>query len=539
MPSIASFRRATGGTRRFNAAWVKLGLPVAIVLGALVFAPAAAARHYPVKAPKNPTFISCSSAKKQFLREAWWEAYRYMNAAESLMDHLASQPRSARIELWSRDNGTDPEPYAPSPQRFFGDYTDRRFEIVRTFIKRARARFEGGDNVPIRFMGCNDNHCTSNPEAFHAPRKSIYLCPKFWDVWRDRGFLQPPGDALSYAAHTLVHETFHWRLWADGSVVKDWHGKSRGGIPHKKYYGMTNVTRLAEDAPWEAIYNNDTYAFFTQAVKRAPEPTYVGIFTTKESAGTGALYVNQSASSMDKLNRQLTGSIGAQQYLADVEVYQLHRQTRYAGLWRIGSGGRGPDSMYSAERNAFEADRAKRRATQDLIDIEISGADGQHRFVGVYRTKEPGHTGNGALRLGLSLAQLNQLRAEFADLGAYLADVEIYTDNGAPRLAGLWLVGTGGKTQGLVLTEDQALFAQLRNQLGATQQLIDYERHGDLQIGVWREVPSHTQFRIGFLEFSEFRASWLEGSKSSTMIDLERRSSLAADVVGRPSGSPN
>jgi len=43
---------------------VKLGLPLATLLAALVFAPAAAARHDVVKAPKNPAPINCSSEKK-------------------------------------------------------------------------------------------------------------------------------------------------------------------------------------------------------------------------------------------------------------------------------------------------------------------------------------------------------------------------------------------------------------------------------------------------------------------------------------------
>ena len=80
---------------------------------------------------------------------------------------------------------------------------------------------------------------------------------------------------------TLAHETFHW-IKTGARYVKDRHSDGAGPHPNRKYYGITNVTYLAENEPIWAVRNNDTYAYFTQAVANRPEPVYTGCSQTRE-----------------------------------------------------------------------------------------------------------------------------------------------------------------------------------------------------------------------------------------------------------------
>jgi hypothetical protein len=490
-------------------------------LAGLVATPAAFATHGKIPRPPSPNFVNCSSEQIAFLKDSWWEAYRYAREADGLMDFIASRPAADRAELWSRDFGSG---LVPSPRRYFGPYTPDRLDYVRGAIDKARRRFTY--DGPASFKGINRlrcrKYCAKNPSAFHFPTQEIATCPVFWK--RARNGFKSVEARRAEAAHTLVHEMFHW-IRVDGKYVVDYHTDGAGPHPNRKYYGIDNVTYLAEHVPRWAIRNNDTYAYFTQAVKRAPEPTFTGIFAEKEGAGTGGMFRDLTWSQLVAKQQELAPG----QYLADVETYLRHGERRYTGLWRIGSGA---GALHAMSRNAFAADFNARKNTEDLIDVEVYREGGQQVYIGVYRFKAPGAVGDGGLLLDMTWESLAANHSAFA-ANAYLADVETYLDGDKRRFVGVWRVGTG--TGALLRHTDAKTFGKLEAAQNATQQLIDFERYqtGDgktMLLGVWRSAPVGRE-RSRERTWPGFEALWLSLAPSRTLIDVEEVSTLPAQVL--------
>ena len=472
------------------------------LLATVVAAPSADATHGKLAPPPYPKISSCSSDQAAYLKSAWWEAYRYVHDADQLLDYIAAAPAADRAELWRRDNGAG---QVPSPRRYFGTYTADRLGDVRRATERARGRFA---NRGIRKIACHE-WCAEDPSAYHAAVGKIVTCPVFWRDARD-----PKVDAearLSTAARRLVHETFHW-LRADAEYVTDLHG---GGT--KKYYGMDNVTYLAENKPSWATHNNDSYAYFTRAVNKAAAPTFSGVFADKETGGSGALYREMTWSGLQARIAEL----GPGQYLADVETYLRDGERRYSGLWRIGTGG---GTVHAMPLSQFHADHATRRNTEDLIDVEVYRDGGKTMALGVYRAKTA--SGVGGLLVDLTWAGLAAKQQEYA-ANAYLADFETYLVNGERRWVGVWRVGTG--TGALIRHHDKE-FRALKAGFDKTQQLIDYERYGDMLVGVWRAASQGRELSREH-SASDFEKVWQSLWPTRTLIDIEEFSTLPAQVL--------
>jgi hypothetical protein len=307
--------------------------------------------------------------------------------------------------------------------------------------------------------------------------------------------------------------------------VVDYHTDAAGPHPNRKYYGIANVTYLAEHAPNWAIRNNDTYAYFTQSVKRAPEPTFTGIFADKESAGTGAMFGDLTWSELAAKAKELAPG----QYLADVETYLRHGERRYTGLWRLGSGA---GALQSLHRDAFIADWTARKKTEDLIDVEIYRDGGQWTYVGVYRLKAPGAVGDGGLLLDMTWKSLAANHAALA-AKAYLADVETYLVGDQRRFVGVWRVGAGNGA--LLRHTDAKTFEKLEADQAATQQMIDFERYQtadgkSMLLGVWH-TGAVGRGRSRERTWPAFQAFWQSLWPNRTMIDVEESSTLPAQVL--------
>ncbi len=489
---------------------IALGALIAALLAGLAAAPAASAQGK-LPRPPSPKFVKCSSEQVAFLKDAWWEAYRYVHAADQLLDYIASRPAVERGELWSRDHGSG---FVPSPRRYFGPYTSKALGYVREAVDKARRRFiyQG----PAGFKGINRlrcrRYCAGNPSAFHFPTQEIATCPKFWKRARN-GFV-PSDQRRAQGAFTLTHEMFHW-LRVNGLYIVDFHTDGAGPHPNRKYYGIDNVTYLAENVQRWAIRNNDTYAFFTQAVKGAPAPTYVGVFADKESSGTGAFFRDMTFSQLVAKQKELEKT----QYLADVETYLRGGERRYSGLWRIGSGS---GALTAKARNTFLEQFTALKQTQELLDLEVYRDDaGNRTYLGVYRLK-PGPLGDSGLFVDMTWEDLVQKWNAFA-ASAYLADVEAYLDGGKERFAGVWRVGKG--TGALLRHSDHGTFDKLKGEQDASQQLIDFERYrtasgAEMRLGVWRVGgPGRELSRDRTVSaFDEF---WKSMAATRTMIDVE------------------
>jgi len=494
---------------------------LALLLAGVAATPADAAGTGKLPPPPSPNFVNCSSSQIAFLKDAWWEAYRYAHQADKLMDHIAASPAAERAELWNRDFGSG---LVPSPRRYFGPYTAKRLEYVHGAVDKARRRFvyEGTAGFKgINRLRCR-TYCADDPSAFHFPTQEIATCPKFWK--RATNGFNSVEARRAEAAHTLVHEIFHW-LSVGGKYVVDYHTDGAGPHPNRKYYGIDNVTYLAEKAPDWAIRNNDTYAYFTQSVKQAPQPAYAGVFADKEGAGTGALYSDLTLNGLLAKAKEFAGM----QYLADVETYMRGGERRYAALWRIGPG---TVPMVVGSRQQFLADFTARKGGANLIDVEVFRQGGQLTYLGVYRLKQPGQVGDAGLLVDLTWEGLAARQKEFA-ANAYLADFETYLDGGQRRWLGVWQVGPGS---GALLAHTNAdTWAQLKAQQDATQQLIDFERYQTedgrtMQVGVWR-ARAQGRERSQDRRWDDFVGLWKSLNPVRTLIDIEEFSTLPTQVV--------
>jgi hypothetical protein len=219
------------------------------------------------------------------------------------------------------------------------------------------------------------------------------------------------------------------------------------------------------------------------------EPIFAGSWSKKDPAAGGAFYYDQTwdqlVSHWKELGRQ-------NQYLADVAAYQRNGEWRYAGLWRIGTGN---GALLLAPWNDFIKTWKELQDTQELIDLEMVGADDSWRFLGVWRVRPPERRqtqgtgkGSGGLLVGLTWDQLVAKRTELGG-EQYLANVKTYVSGGKRLFAGAWRVGPGNGA--LYWLKDWSQFVEQKRRLDATQELVDFEmfQTGDGEwnfIGVWR-----------------------------------------------------
>jgi Lysine-specific metallo-endopeptidase len=511
---------------------------VSIALVLLVVAPGThAGVSVPAEMPATPMpdFKGCSNSQREFLRKAWRRAHYFTWRADGLLQHIQARPADERLALWNRDF-TD-SVLSSAVKRWFGAHDKERADFVAEAVHKAEKRFRMQGEVVkgIRTLRCGspiapapDEHidvCPGQnpgsdgpPSAYHAPVGTIVLCPVAWT--------QAPGlsdeDHLSLGARRLVHEVFHW-LSVDGKYVVDRHGDGVGGEKDTKYYGTDNATYLAQHKPSWAIRNNDNYASFALAVGLA-EPTYTAVFIPKESPGTGALFAGMS---WDQLVANWK-TLGAQQYLAEVETYVVAGKRQFLGVWRMGPGN---GALYLHDWTNFAKTFAELKGTQDLIDVEAFETEAGRRFLGVWRAKPDGQKGDGGLLVGLSWSELT---AKWQELGAaaYLAGVETYVDNGSRKYIGVWRVGGGPSA--LFQYDDWHAFAKTADGLKSSQQLINVKRYQDAEgrhhvIGVWRGHGTSGALQHG-LTFDQLVDKWKSLAGSQTLIDVEVIVPLAAEV---------
>jgi hypothetical protein len=212
------------------------------------------------------------------------------------------------------------------------------------------------------------------------------------------------------------------------------------------------------------------------------DPIFAGIWSSKEPGGVGALFHGLT---WDQLVSHWKELGARNQYLADVEVYEIAGQRRYAGVWRVGPGHGG---LYMAPWNEFLKFWNDAEDTQELIDLEIVSGQNGPVFLGVWRKKAQSAKGTGALFVGLSWDQLVAKRAELGG-SQYLADVETYLSDGERRFAGVWRIGKGNGA--LYWKSDWSEFAELKRRLNKDQQMLDFEMFQSPNgawnfLGVWR-----------------------------------------------------
>jgi hypothetical protein len=513
-----------GGRPRRGRALVAAVAPVALLAGLFAAAPASA-HHAPIG---NATFpgsnVRCSSGQKTYLRAAWQEAYAYTKRAENLVDYIAAQPtEDDRRRLWEQDfrgyGDTSNWQLTSSPQRYFGAYDHARLTRVQHALEVARSRYEGKTMYLITCSTvCAKKKTTS---AHHAVRGRIVTCSVFWSRARDTGTTY--ADRLARSAFTLTHETLHHvfvkvgKVWA---ALGDYHGDGVGGHTDQKYYGVANVTALAREKTNWAVRNNDSYAFFAQAVNRPAEEAFTGVYAEKEGTGTGGVFRDLTWGQLEAKKADLAAG---GQYLADVETYIRGGQRLYAALWRIGAG----DGLLTrAEEGPFMAHRKAIDREQDLIDVELYRDNGKWRYIGVFRKRAADAQGVGALQVDLSWPTLFARQSEYAKLGAYLADVETYVEGGTRKYLGLWRVGPGAGA--LANTADATLFTKILDDRRGSQQLIDVERYQEggrvWQIGVWR----HAAIGRGYARepWNALVNRMLATAGTRTLIDIEEDSTV-------------
>lgn len=497
--------------------------------------PAARATHTPVGNAVYPGDNRCSSSQSSYLRSAWQEAYEYTKHADTLIRYIAAQPDAQARVLWSADftgygnlksTNVNDWKLTSSPQRYFGNFDRGRLNRIRDTLTTARRRFEG---KTIYTLACST--VCPKASAHHIVRGRIVTCPRFWDRARDPDPNKTQATRISESADTLVHEVHHHiTMTVDGvkRFIEDYHTDGAGPLPNKKYYGISNVTYLAQKAPHWAMRNNDTYAAFATWADLAWDqpPMFTGGWIPREGSGTGGLFVDLSWPQLIAKREELKGG----QYLADVETYIRHGERRYSALWRIGERDAG---FYATAPAAFLQNWAGRKGTQDLIDIERYLAGGQERLLGVYRAKAPGAAGDGGLYVDQTWEQLVARHKQFAP-SAYLADVETYVKAGKRLFIGLWLVGKGAGA--LYRTTDLSTFHSLAGETHKTQVLLDVERYlgsdGGLNyLGVWRAPPDgstpayHSDF--SWARLPDLLALFESRANSFTMVDLDESSNVA------------
>jgi hypothetical protein len=512
-----------GGRLRRGRALLAAAVPVALLAG--MFGAPAQAHHAPLgKATFPGSNIRCSSGQKTYLRDAWQEAYAYTKRAEDLIDYIAAQPTDdERRRLWEQDfrgyGDTSNWQLTASPQRYFGAYDHTRLQRVQHALDVARSRYEGKTMYLITCSTVCAKKATTS--AHHAVRGRIVTCSVFWSRARDTG--QTAAARLARSAFTLTHETLHHVFVKVGGVwaaIGDYHGDGVGGHTDQKYYGIENVTELARHQTNWAVRNNDSYAFFAQAVNETPAERFTGVYADKEGIGTGGIFRDLTWAQLIAKKAELAAT---GQYLADVETYVRGSQRLYAALWRVGAG----DGLLTQEDEApFLAHQQAINREQDLIDVEIYRDNGRWTYLGVFRTREPDAKGVGALQVDLSWKTVFDRQGEYAKLGAYLGDVETYVEGGTRRYLGLWRVGPGAGA--LANTADAAQFAKILDDRRGSQQLIDVERYSDggrvWQIGVWRHAASGRGYARE--PWNALVSRMLATATSRTLIDIEEDSTV-------------
>ncbi len=203
----------------------------------------------------------------------------------------------------------------------------------------------------------------------------------------------------------------------------------------------------------------------------------------------------------------------------------MNGQQRYAALWRSGSGN---GALWASAWPEFAKRWAEWKTTQDLIDLEVYQADGKLMYLGVFRHKKD-KGGDGGLLAGLTWQELLAKRKELASR-AYLADVETYMDGDTRKFAGVWRVGSGNGA--LYLMDNWAKFAEMKQSLDKTQELIDFDMFqsadGDWNfLGVWRDsaaagplVASTSNTKFMPLDASQLAARWKRLQSTHTLAGL-------------------
>src|SRR5688572_27242091 len=137
------------------------------------------------------------------------------------------------------------------------------------------------------------------------------------------------------------------------------------------------------------------------------EPAFAGFWSDKEPGGIGGLFHDLSWDGLVSRWKELAAR---NQYLADVEVYEVNGQPRYAAVWRVG---RGNGALWASPWAEFAKKWTEWKTTQDLIDLEVYESDGKVMYLGVFRHKQ-GADGDGGLLAGLTWQDLVAKRKELA-----------------------------------------------------------------------------------------------------------------------------
>ena len=260
-------------------------------------------------------------------------------------------------------------------------------------------------------------------------------------------------------------------------------------------------------------------------------PAFAGLWSAKDPGGTGGLFYDLSWDDLVSRWKELGSK---NQYLADVEVYEVNGQVRYAAVWRVGDGN---GALWASPWTEFAKRWTEWKATQDLIDLEVYEADKKLMYLGVFRHKQ-GTSGDGGLLAGLTWQELVAKRKELASR-AYLADVETYMDGGTRRYVGVWRPGRGNGA--LYLMDDWSKFSEMKESLDKTQELIDFDmfQTGPFQwsfLGVWRDssasgplVASTSRTKFIPLDATQLVARWKRLQSTNTLTGL---------AVGLPSPPP-
>jgi hypothetical protein len=259
------------------------------------------------------------------------------------------------------------------------------------------------------------------------------------------------------------------------------------------------------------------------AVAAEADAVFAGVWAQKEPNGIGGIFVDQSWENLVSHWKEL----GSNQYLTDVEVYRRNGQWRFAAVWRIGPGN---GALFLTAWPDFAKKVGELKETQDLIDVEIFLSETGWKYLGVWRHKQGRNRGSGAFLSGLTW---DELVARWKELGRnqYLAKVESYAVDGKRLFAGIWRVGSGNGA--LYLNNDWKQFAEVKRNLNATQEMLDFEMFpaedgGWRFLGVWRQSgrpagPLHaSQSNDSFrpLAVGRFLDQWDRSKAAHTLIDI-------------------
>lgn len=256
---------------------------------------------------------------------------------------------------------------------------------------------------------------------------------------------------------------------------------------------------------------------------RAQEPAFAGVWADKDPGGVGGVFHGMSWEGLVSRWKEL----GAKnQYLADVEVYEVGGQLRFAAVWRIGPGNAG---LYMAPWNDFLKAWKDSSGSQELIDLEVVTTSKGQRYLGVWRKKQPSQQGTGAFYVGLTWDELLAKRKELGG-AQYLADVEPYLSDDKWLFAGVWRIGKGNGA--LYLMKDWPEFVELKQGLNKTQEMLDFEMFQSSSgqwnfLGVWRASgragPLHastSNAKFDPLTAAQFVAQWEKLQKTATLVAL-------------------